>query len=204
LAELLDKLDLDRVAVAGGSAGAQAALQFALRHPTRCDALILIVPATYVPGRAPVALSALQEFIIQRALYSDFVFWAARNIMPIQLVRTLLATDQAVLEGATPSERARAFRILDELMPVSQRSRGMFNDAKLAGNPAPVDVSELRVPVLIISVEDDRFGTAAAARHLAQEIKGSKLVLYSSGGHIWLGHDEDLAAEVHAFLTSLQ
>ena len=48
--DLLDRLKLNKVAVAGGSAGALSAVQFALRHPDRTSALILIVPAANVEG----------------------------------------------------------------------------------------------------------------------------------------------------------
>src|SRR3982751_2686389 len=46
---LLDALKIERAAVLGASAGAPSALQFALRHAARCTALVLLVPAAYVP-----------------------------------------------------------------------------------------------------------------------------------------------------------
>lgn len=52
--DLLDHLQIDRVAVAGGSAGALSAIAFAVRHPARCAALLPIVPASYTPDAAAV------------------------------------------------------------------------------------------------------------------------------------------------------
>ena len=46
---LLDALGIARVAVVAASAGAPSALQFVLRHPERCRALVLLVPAAYAP-----------------------------------------------------------------------------------------------------------------------------------------------------------
>jgi len=46
----------------------------------------------------------------------------------------------------------------------------MLNDAKLAGNPARVDFGSIKVPTLIISTADDRFGTAATARDIAAAV----------------------------------
>ena len=43
-AALLDELKIDRVIVEGASGGAPSAVQFALCHPQRTKALILIVP----------------------------------------------------------------------------------------------------------------------------------------------------------------
>jgi 2-hydroxy-6-oxonona-2,4-dienedioate hydrolase len=52
---LLDALNIRRAAIIGASAGAPSAMQFALRHPERTAALVLLVPAAYVPrpGGAP-------------------------------------------------------------------------------------------------------------------------------------------------------
>jgi pimeloyl-ACP methyl ester carboxylesterase len=52
---VLDALDIPRAAIAAGSAGAPSAMQFALRHPERCSALVL-VPAAYTP-RTPILLT---------------------------------------------------------------------------------------------------------------------------------------------------
>jgi 2-hydroxy-6-oxonona-2,4-dienedioate hydrolase len=148
-------------------------------------------------------MGPLQELLVRRLLASDLLFWATLNTVPDQLVESLLATDPALLVAASPSERERAYRILEDLMPVSARARGMLNDARLAGRPAPMDFSRISVPTLVISVDDDRFGTAATARDIAASIPGSRLVIYPSGGHIWVGHDDEIAEEVGPFVTYL-
>lgn len=78
LADLLDRLGIDRIAVAGGSAGAIPALAFALRFPDRTAALIPIVPAAYVPGSPmPAPWTPVQRRVAEAALGSDLLFWAA-------------------------------------------------------------------------------------------------------------------------------
>jgi 2-hydroxy-6-oxonona-2,4-dienedioate hydrolase len=198
--ELLDQLKLDKVAVAGGSAGALSAVQFALRHPERTTSLILIVPAANVEGSDPNQMSWPQEWLVRRLLTSDFLFWAARKTMGKRLVRLLLATDPALVAQAAPDEQRRAFVILDQILPISLRWRGMLNDAKLAGHPAQVDFSRLRVPLLILSADDDRFGTAPTARAIARRVPGSHLIVYPTGGHIFIGHQRDSAAQVARFV----
>lgn len=204
LVELLDHLGTGKLAVAGGSAGALSAVQFALRHPDRCAGLILLVPAANVSGRDPVEMTALQRSLVETISSSDFFYWAALNTIPDRLVDTLLATDPELLLRVAPDERRRAYRILEELMPISARTRGMLNDAKLAGRPARVDYSKIAVPTLIISVEDDRFGTAATARHVAGLVPGAKLIIYPTGGHIWLDHNGSVADEVGSFVAQLR
>ncbi len=46
---LLDHLGVDKAVVVGISAGAWSSLEFAIRHPERCRALVLLVPADYLP-----------------------------------------------------------------------------------------------------------------------------------------------------------
>jgi 2-hydroxy-6-oxonona-2,4-dienedioate hydrolase len=200
-AEMLDKLGIDRLAVAGGSAGALSAVQFALRHPDRCSALILIVPAANVRGTDPVEMTGLQEFLVREMTTSDLLFWAGVKLRRDQMIATLLATDPALVHGAAEREQQRVARVLDEILPVSLRSRGMLNDAKLAGRPARMDFSKITVPTLVISAEDDRFGTASTARDIAAAVPGARLVIYPSGGHVWVGHDVDVWGEVAMFLA---
>jgi pimeloyl-ACP methyl ester carboxylesterase len=200
---LLDHLGIDRLPVAGGSAGALSAAQFALRHPDRCSGLVLLVPAANVSGRDPVQMGPLQESLVQGVVRSDFLYWSALEAAPERLVGTLLATDPRLLAKVGADERRRAYRILRELMPISARSRGMLNDGRLAGRPARMDFGRVTVPTLVVSVEDDRFGTASTARDIASVVRGAKLVVYPSGGHIWLGHDGDVANEVKRFMASI-
>src|SRR5919206_558169 len=50
LAALLDALGVRRAAVVGMSAGGPVAMQFALRHPERTSALVLLSTAAYAPS----------------------------------------------------------------------------------------------------------------------------------------------------------
>lgn len=199
---LLDHLGIDRLPVIGGSAGALSATEFALRHPDRCSALVLLVPAANVSGSDPVEMSGLQEKTVRALLNSDLMYWSALEVAPQSLIGTLLATDPNLLSRVSPSERRRAFAILSDIMPIQARAKGMLNDARQAGNPAKMDFSRLTMPLLVISAEDDRFGTAATARRIAQIVPHAELTILPDGGHIWLGHDEAVAARIEAFLST--
>ncbi len=202
LVELLDHLGIDRLAVAGGSAGALTATEFGLRHPDRCAHLILLVPAMNLSGRDPVEFTPLQQRMVGAVLGSDAVFWALSALAPGQMLGTLLATNPALLDRVGPEERLRAETILAELLPVSRKGDGLRTDGFWAGTPSPTAVERIAVPTLIASCEDDRFGTAETARTLHQHIPGARLTVYPDGGHIWLGHDEDLADEIAGFLRA--
>ncbi len=116
------------------------------------------------------------------------------------LLRTLLATDPALLIRVSPEERRRADLIREGLMPIGRKTDGLRADGFQAGTPAQTAFGDITRPTLILSCEDDLFGTADTARLLAERIPGARLVVYPDGGHIWLGRDADLTREIREFI----
>lgn len=202
--ELLDHLGIDRLPVVGGSAGALSAMAFAIRHPERCAALVALVPAAFAPDRPPPRPSnALAEAIIAWGLRSDFLFWLGMVVGEDAMIGTLLATDPDLVRRAEPAEQARVRAILRDILPVSDRARGLLNDGRLAGSPAPMDLAAIVAPTLALSLEDDRFETLAAARHVAASVPGARLVSLPSGGHVWVGRNREVFATVEGFLSQV-
>jgi pimeloyl-ACP methyl ester carboxylesterase len=181
---LLDALDIRRAAIIGASAGAPSSLQFAVRHPERCTALVLLVPAAYVPrpgGAASLTTPAWTRLLASTALRSDFLLWAAIRLAPSTVIGSLLATPPEVVQRASAGEQARVAEILDHILPVSARRLGLMNDAA-------------------ISLADDGFGTYDGARYTAEHIPGARFIGYARGGHVWVGHQEEVAAAIATFL----
>lgn len=202
--DLLDALHIDKIAVAGGSAGALSALAFAIRHPTRCAALLPLVPASYVPRDTPVqSVPPDQMQMAMAALRSDFLFWLAIVTVPDLLTEALLATKPALVKAADSTEQARARHILDAILPVSRRAEGLLNDARLAGNPAHMAIETITAPTLAVSYEDDGFGTAAAARYIGERVPGARAHIFPDGGHIGIGHDAETFALIDGFLREI-
>lgn len=202
LVDLLDHLGIDRLPVVGGSAGALTAAEFALRHPDRCSHLGLLVPAANLTNRDPVVFSGLQRLAVDAVLGSDFWFWSLTRLGPGQMIRTLLATDPALLDRVPEAERQRAMNILNQIFPISRKVDGLRTDAFWAGTSSPTAFDRIAVPTLILSCEDDLFGTAATARLLADLISGAEITVYPTGGHIWLGHDADVADRITGFIRA--
>jgi len=152
---LLDALGIKRAAVVGASAGAPSSMQFALRHPDRCSALVLLVPAAYVPraGGAPsLKTPPRTEFLFDTALRSDFLYWSWIRLAQTSLIAAILATPPEVLEKADPDERARAAQLLEHTLPVSARRLGLVNDARVVLSLTRYDLEHIRVPTLVIAV----------------------------------------------------
>ena len=200
---LLDALGIERVAgIIGVSAGAPSAMQFAIRHPARSARLILLVPLAYAPrsgGSSPPASSATR-YLFGTALKYDFLYWLATKTMHRTLVEAILATPPEVLEQATADEQARAGSMLDHILPVSVRRSGLLNDAKVAETIARYDLEKITIPTLAISISDDLFGTYEAARYTADQVPGARFIGYPTGGHVWIGHNDEILAEMIDFL----
>jgi pimeloyl-ACP methyl ester carboxylesterase len=202
---LLDALGIRRAAIIGASAGAPSSMQFALRHPERCAALVLLVPAAYVPrpGGAPsLKTPPWTEFLFDTALRSDFLYWAWMRLANRTFVGAILATPPEVLEKADAEEQARAAQMLEHTLPVSARRLGLVNDAHVTLTLPRYELERIRAPTLAISVADDRFGTFEAARYTAEHIPGARFIGYPTGGHVWVGHHREIMAEIAAFLKS--
>jgi 2-hydroxy-6-oxonona-2,4-dienedioate hydrolase len=130
----------------------------------------------------------------------DLLFWAALRLVPDLMTETLLATDRAVVAAASPAEQARVRAIREAILPVSRRRAGLLMDARATTTPPGFDLSAIRAPTLAVSCEDDRFGTAVAARVIAAEVPGAELIVYPDGGHVWVGRNDQLFADIAGFL----
>ena len=196
---LLDALRIDKAAVAGGSAGGPSALQMAIRHPDRVSALVLLVPLAYKPSTSADSAKPLApwaEALLMQLIGSDFLFWSALQIAKDQVIKYVLATPPEGVHAASPQERARIDSILDHILPVSSRAAGLRSDSVLGKGLGPSAFEKVRAPTLIISVRDDGFGTYASSQYIASQIAGAKFVGYEHGGHVWVGHDDEVMEEI--------
>lgn len=200
---LLAALGIERVAVIGGSAGAPSSIQFALRHPNRVAALVLLVPAVYVPrpDNAPsVHTPPGMQLIMNTALQSDFLFWIMNKVARGPLIRIMLATPPSIVRNAPPDEQTRVRQVLDHVLPISARRDGLLNEANVIPSLPRYDLERINVPTLALSCADDLFGTYDGARYTANHIPGARFVGYPSGGHLWVGHQQEVTREITQFL----
>ncbi len=196
--DLFDHLGVGKAFVIAISAGAWSALQFAIRHPERCRALALLVPADHLPRQIRNRGGAFVWAVCR----SDFIAWAGLKLMPGVMTRIMLATDPALVCAAGPSEKARVQQVLDHFLPVSARSGGMQSDIRTGATPGPDPIERIACPVLAISAEDDAFGTASRAKYIASSVLNGRAVIYPTGGHALVARYGDTLGEITSFLGS--
>jgi pimeloyl-ACP methyl ester carboxylesterase len=200
---LLDALNIRQAAVVGASAGAPSTMQFALKHPDRCSAIVLLVPAAYVPrpGDAPpMQTPAGTEFLFDTALKSDFLFWAATRFARSTVIRSILATPPNVVENASADEQARIGKVLKRILPVRPRRLGLLNDAAVTSSLQRYELERITIPTLVISTADDLFGTFDGARYTAEHVSSARFIGYPSGGHLLVGRQKEVISEIATFL----
>jgi 2-hydroxy-6-oxonona-2,4-dienedioate hydrolase len=201
---LLDGLGIEQAAVVGVSAGGPSAMQTAIRHPERVSALALVVPIAYKPGAVADSappVSDDKDALLLRLLGSDFFYWAGLQLARDQVFAHVLATPPALIHAASAEEQARVNAMADRVLPVSVRAEGLRDDTRLGKSLKPYPLAAIRVPTLVVSARDDGFGTFAAAEYTARHIAGAKFVGFDIGGHLLVGHDDAVRAEIVKLIT---
>jgi pimeloyl-ACP methyl ester carboxylesterase len=200
---LLDSLNVHKTIVIGGSMGAPSAMQLCLRHPDRCSALVLLFPIAFAPRPAnepPPHPSRAAQLLMDTTLHSDFAFWAASKFASDTVIRGILATPPEDFRNASPEEQARVLEVLRNIEPISAREKGLKSDAAVAPSIPRYELEQIAAPTLVISAEDDLFGTFKGGRYTAEHIPGARFVGYPTGGHLLVGHGTEVRRELAEFL----
>lgn len=193
---LLDALGIKQAAIIGTSAGGTSAIQFALRHPDRCSALVLF--SSNAPGETEAVLppKALAKVLFN----SNFTFWLATTYFSSSL-RSTMGVPQGF--DLTPEFEDEVGEVMKTILPVNPRSDGALFDMYVSnldintGYP----LEKIRVPVLIVNAVDDPLTLYKNARAAADTIPGAKLVTIENGGHMMLGHEEKIRSAIVSFLS---
>jgi len=202
-AALLDFLDVKRAIVVGTSAGAPSAIEMALRHPERVSALVLLVPRTYHPTQVIGADESMPSQAVLRIIESsaDFLFWLAMRASRGSVVR-FLGVPPEVEASASEEERDRVTKVMNSVLPLSRRVRGIELDGLTL--MFPWLLKRIAVPTLIISAEDDLYGTLPGARFTAEHIPDAQLHVFPTGGHLLVGRTDEVRKVVREFLEQVR
>ncbi|MFN8007049.1 MAG: hypothetical protein U0V70_08540 [Terriglobia bacterium] len=77
-----------------------------------------------------------------------------------------------------------------------------MNDAKITSSLPRYELEKITAPTLVIGIADDLFETYDGAHYCAEHIPGARFVSYPSGGHLWVGHQKEIMAEIAALLKN--
>jgi pimeloyl-ACP methyl ester carboxylesterase len=195
--ELTRRLGVERSVLGGNSMGGGVAWNYALQHPERVSALILVDsagwPSPRKTGQGPPAIFKLLANPAGRALLKSLdPTPLARRGLPSAYVEPTLVTPELV---ARYTDMARAPGHRDILLTMQNRSR----------TPAtPATFAPIRAPTLVMVGEADKVIPAAQSRALAGAIPGARLIAYPGVGHVPMEQiPERSASDVRRFLDAL-
>jgi len=200
---LMNALGIERAAILGVSAGGPSAMQFAIRHPDRTAALVLLVPAAYQPGATAITPPSGTRLLFDTALRSDFLFWLAIEAAPDTVIRSILGTPPEVVRQSDRTEQERVQQLMMHILPVSPRRLGLLNDAEVTSNLPRYELDRITAPTLAISLKDDGYGTYGGARYTAEQVAGARFIGYGQGGHVIVGHSREMTEEIATFLVGI-
>lgn len=186
---LLERFEIEQVAVVGMSQGARVALRWALRHPRRASCLVLDAPPAEglprPPGGEEIPLEDYRELIRREGLDAFRRLWLKHPYM--QLHSNDASARQLLLEMAA------RFPAKDLLM--ARQSYSSPVDAR--------DLQRLRVPTLILSGACDSPQRRSIATLLARTLGNARLETLARAGHLAaLDAPARYTRALHEFLSS--
>jgi pimeloyl-ACP methyl ester carboxylesterase len=92
--------------------------------------------------------------------------------------------------------------MVDSILPISVRAAGLRSDTAASKHLSPTDLDLVRAPTLIISSQDDGYGTYASAQYTASQINGAKFIGFETGGHTWVGHNDEVIGAIKDLLKA--
>jgi pimeloyl-ACP methyl ester carboxylesterase len=112
----------------------------------------------------------------------------------------LVAVPSLVVASLRAEDKTRLDEAVSMILPVSSRRLGVLNEGKTQGSARQYPLERISVPTLFISAADDLYRTLPVARHAASVIPHARLIEFATGGHLLLGHDNEVWREVAGFL----
>ena len=189
VAELLDRLELDRVVLGGLSMGGYVAMAFLRRHPERVSALLLADtkasadPAPAQENRERIAKAVLEE---GSTILVD-------EVLPALLGATTVASRPMV------AGRVRG------LVQAAPGAAVAWAQRAMAARPDSFDtLRAFAGPALVVVGDEDQLSPVADAQAMADALPSARLAVLPEAGHLTaVETPEAFTAEVAGFVAGL-
>jgi pimeloyl-ACP methyl ester carboxylesterase len=217
-AALLDRLGIERVAAVGISAGGPGAIQFAARHASRVDALVLLSAISQRTGLSADQTGSALGRLVMTPRIQDIAYLLIHQAMTRftalamqDLVKTETTYDKVAGKRfiekilADPGQRRQVRLLADAMVPATPRFPGVMNDLKVQQELGELPLEQVRAPTLIVgSRYDGDIGYDNSVNSSAR-IPGSTLITVEQFGHfIWWGEagvTRDFERRIEDFLA---
>lgn len=192
-AELLDSMEIGKAVIMGASAGGPSTLQFALRHPDRCRAVILVSAISH--EHPP--LTWHHNLVFDLIFSSDLIYWSLVNFLPSAFY-SAFGIPSEVQASLNPAQRDSISYFFHSILPVSLRKEGMAYDR--TARDLDFAVERVKAPILLIHAEDDNIAPFANAEYIKEKIPNAKTLIFKTGGHLLIGQYHRIEQSITDFL----
>jgi pimeloyl-ACP methyl ester carboxylesterase len=175
LIDLMDAKGFQKAVLVGNSAGGAVSVYTALKYPQRVQALVLVDAAIYSGGGLPQSLKPLLS-TPQGRWYGPLL---VRSIQTsgIELLRTAWHDP-----SRTPPETIAGY---SKSLQVVNWDRALW-ELSLAQGPSGLEsrLAELKMPILVVTGDDDRVVPTTQSLRLARDIPAAQLATLKDCGHV--------------------
>lgn len=197
LDRVVSRLGVSRFALAGNSMGGWASWNYALRHPEKLTALILL-DASGAPEGQPTAIP-----IGFRIAQSPIMRPILKTVTPRFIIERSLqqsVSNQAIVTDAAIDRYWQLLRY-----PGNREATGIRQSAYPNRKPTTAaEMAKLTMPTLILWGAEDKLIPIASARWFARHIAGAKLIIYPGIGHLPMEEAADQSAtDTATFLSDI-
>ena len=212
---LLVTLGISKVAILGASGGGPIALHFALRHPDRLWALLLMAAVSNEYSVTQEQMDSLLARLFLSGSMADFGAWIydilTRRSTAWSLKEALKETMIVDSEERNnyvnqvmdiPEQVEWLKRFIRTTCPMSPRMIGLNNDIKLLQQVSFTNLEDIKCPTLVIHGTVDGDVSFSNAEFAASSIPNARLYSIENVGHlVWLGeHVPEMNSELIRFL----
>ena len=199
LDQLVVSLGVDQFTLVGSSMGGNTAWTYALKHPEKLEALVLVGAAGWPETNEEAASSPL----IFKLLENDMARAIIRDLDMTSLVRAGLA--DSFVDTSFVTEEMVARYVSLSRAPCHRDTLLQMAGQENRSPATPERLGVLRMPTLILQGDGDKLVPPAHAEKFHAAIPNSQLIMYENVGHL---PQEEIASrsvtDLTGFLAKLQ
>lgn len=197
VAALLDELGIEQAAIIGCSAGGPPAVQFAVRYPQRCWALVMGNAIT-----APLHGPNLLIGPVAKLFFSwDWFTWFGVNRAVLYLLRPNLG----IQTFGDPKKQQHIVAMLRSMYPTSYRKAGFLNDFYQFQHTSSYPLEQVQVPTMVVHGTADMVVPYRQGEISHEHIPDNQFLTVPGGTHLcFISHEEVVKPALAAFLQQHQ
>ena len=205
-AALLDALQIPAAAVIGISCGGPSALQFALRHPERCWAVVTLcaISRRLSPAEIMKCKSLLTRLTFTATLLWELIRYSATELANRcrALLGFMVSRDSHI--EYRPSPRGNmdvVLGLLGNFRMMSLRKAGLANDMDQLLRIPVYPLEKITSPTLVLHGNADALVPFSHAESIVAKVPQARIIEVQDGGHLFCAtHQQQVIPAIFEFL----